>query len=395
MLIVRNLLSYLYKRFKNSPSRIYFRRKIWSKFIGFVFIPIKRLLFAVISYLLQNRKFTAEFVKHELQKKAKGKTTIFNHHVGWIHLAWDEFFAANDFLQTQRKINELTANLDILSVEVASRFVYTHALRQFEGIFLLCTNLHADSLVTYSLFPHDKKERNQLIANCKSFTNKFIFPQKLEEAIDLTHFFNQCSISCFPPEIQKLIIDKDVIDGGGFAGDTAMIFADLQTRSVHAFEPNPDTMIEMKKILDLNQKILGNNINKIIPVPEALGLAQGNTKLYSRCSCDTGATVHSSQGGQEYNVSVTSIDDYVRENSLNVGLIKLDVEGAESDVIEGAINTITTQKPLLIISIYHTPKDFFEIKPRLENLNLDYHFLIRQISPAYTTSEVCLLCYPE
>jgi hypothetical protein len=104
---------------------------------------------------------------------------------------------------------------------------------------------------------------------------------------------------------------------------------------------------------------------------------------------------YSYKKAKEYDIPVTSIDDYVQENSLNVGLIKLDVEGAESNVIEGAINTIKTQKPLLIISIYHTPKDFFEIKPKLENLQLGYHFLIRHVTPVQTTTEVCLLGYPE
>ncbi|MDR1485195.1 MAG: FkbM family methyltransferase [Planctomycetaceae bacterium] len=395
MSTIKNLFSYLYKRFKNSPARIYFRRKILSQFLDFITMPFRWLLFAIISFLLQSRKFNAEFVEYELEKQLKGKKNIFYPRTNWLQQAWDEFFTANDFLQSQKKINELTSSLDTLSVEVASRSFYTHAIRHFEGIFLLSANLPVDLLEDHCLFPLDKKERNQLIATCKSFTNKFIFPMKLERTIETAQFLTQGGISYFPPEAQKLIVNKDVIDGGGFAGDTALIFADLQTRNVHAFEPNPDTIEEMKKVIDKNRKILGDNASKIVPVPFALGSTNGNMKLYSYGGCDTATTVHGYKSAKEYNVPVTSIDDYVQENSLNIGLIKLDVEGAESGVIEGAINTIKTQKPLLIISIYHTPKDFFGIRPRLENLNLGYRFLIRHISTKLATAEITLLGYPE
>jgi CO dehydrogenase/acetyl-CoA synthase gamma subunit (corrinoid Fe-S protein) len=97
---------------------------------------------------------------------------------------------------------------------------------------------------------------------------------------------------------------------------------------------------------------------------------------------------------KKHEVPVISIDDFVRKKSLNVGLIKLDVEGVESDVIEGAVETIKAQKPLLIISIYHNPKDFFEIKPKIEALNLGYHFLIRHLTP-HSIVDFCLLGYPE
>jgi hypothetical protein len=92
-------------------------------------------------------------------------------------------------------------------------------------------------------------------------------------------------------------------------------------------------------------------------------------------------------------IKVTSIDNFAKD--MDIGLIKLDIEGAESEVIEGALETIKKHKPLLIISIYHTPKDFFEIKPILENLNLGYKFMIRHLLPTSTYHEYSLLAYSE
>ena len=43
----------------------------------------------------------------------------------------------------------------------------------------------------------------------------------------------------------------------------------------------------------------------------------------------------------------------------------------------GAAETLRTQKPTLLISIYHNSDDFFKIKPLIEAMNLGYRFKIR------------------
>ena len=79
---------------------------------------------------------------------------------------------------------------------------------------------------------------------------------------------------------------------------------------------------------------------------------------------------------KQFVVKSKSLDEFVEENNLNVGFIKIDVEGEEQNLLKGAINTIKTQKPIIYISIYHSPNDLFEIKPWIESLNLGYKFKI-------------------
>lgn len=55
------------------------------------------------------------------------------------------------------------------------------------------------------------------------------------------------------------------------------------------------------------------------------------------------------------------MDDFVADNNLQIGLIKVDIEGLEQDFLKGAENTIKTQKPALTISIHNSASDFFEI----------------------------------
>jgi hypothetical protein len=94
-------------------------------------------------------------------------------------------------------------------------------------------------------------------------------------------------------------------------------------------------------------------------------------------------------------LEITDIDSFVRENNVNLGVIKLDVEGLESEIIRGAIESIKKYKPVLLISIYHTPEDFFHIKPFIENLNLSYNFLIRKLAPQRPLGETMLIGFVD
>ena len=50
-------------------------------------------------------------------------------------------------------------------------------------------------------------------------------------------------------------------------------------------------------------------------------------------------------------VTTTTIDDYCRENSTFPSFIKIDVEGHETNVIEGAVEVFKNLKPFLLVEI--------------------------------------------
>lgn len=94
------------------------------------------------------------------------------------------------------------------------------------------------------------------------------------------------------------------------------------------------------------------------------------------------------------NIEITSIDDFIQQHNIqNLGLIHLDVEGLETSVIQGDKHTIQKYKPILLISIYHNPEDFFDLKPMLEAWDLGYNFKIRKL--ARNRFELMLIGYPK
>jgi hypothetical protein len=89
-----------------------------------------------------------------------------------------------------------------------------------------------------------------------------------------------------------------------------------------------------------------------------------------------------------------TIDSFVKTNGIGrVWLIKWDIEWAEIESILGAKETITRDKPVLIVSIYHNGKEFFETKPLLDSWNLWYRFKVLQWEPGCTWVGVVLICY--
>ena len=66
---------------------------------------------------------------------------------------------------------------------------------------------------------------------------------------------------------------------------------------------------------------------------------------------------------------MTTVDAFVAENDLKrVDCIKLDVEGAEMQALEGAAATLARSRPRLTISVYHRPEDLFAIPLYLKDL---------------------------
>ena len=170
--------------------------------------------------------------------------------------------------------------------------------------------------------------------------------------------------------------NKHIIDAGGYVGDTALLFSSYTDKSIHVFEASPSNMDIIRETIRLNQ------LENIVPVSKALGEKSGTAtfSLGERNSCNSLVERPGYNYPNHIEVPVITLDDYVRENNLEVGLIKVDIAGGEQLLLKGAVETIRTQHPILLISIYHSANDFFEIKPMIEKMCDKYTFRI--IKPA-------------
>ena len=75
------------------------------------------------------------------------------------------------------------------------------------------------------------------------------------------------------------------------------------------------------------------------------------------------------------------LDNIVKEP---LSYIKMDVEGWESKVIEGAKNTIKTYKPTLAVCVYHKCNDFWAIPEQILSIRDDYKIFLRHYTEGIT-----------
>ena len=181
--------------------------------------------------------------------------------------------------------------------------------------------------------------------------------------------------------------NKHIIDAGGYVGDTALLFSSYTDKNIHVFEASPSNMDIIRETIRLN------HLDNIVPVSKALGEKSGTAtfSLGERNSCNSLVERPGYNYPEHIEVPVVTLDDYVRENNLEVGLIKVDIEGGEQLLLRGAVETIRTQHPILLISIYHSANDFFEIKPMIEKMCGKYTFrIVKPANPAIALETILL-----
>lgn len=137
------------------------------------------------------------------------------------------------------------------------------------------------------------------------------------------------------PQTTKLLLHlarsaSEVLVGGAYFGDHAILIAnELRGRGrVHAFEPNPDQNAMLKHNAEINglTNVLGWR----------LGLWSESSRHLRLVGDD--ALAHPEVDTQSADSFETiSVDDYLsRQGIENLGLIMLDIEGAELGVLRGA-----------------------------------------------------------
>lgn len=186
------------------------------------------------------------------------------------------------------------------------------------------------------------------------------------------------------PEVSKARLRGGVLfDVGAYDSDSSVSLASVfEPAIIYAFEPEPHNFNR----LVANGEILGNKI--IQPVQLGVFSQSGESLITSK---ESGSKISSSIGDK---IRLTTIDDFVAAKDIQkVDLIKLDIEGDELAALYGAIDTIKRLRPILAISIYHQPNDFFKIKPWLQEICPDYQFIIKKSHPFAFNRETMLLAY--
>ena len=179
----------------------------------------------------------------------------------------------------------------------------------------------------------------------------------------------------------KEFIKKDsiVIDAGANIGVFSIFASGLTPKGhIFAFEPVYKTYeVLLKNIKDYRN---------IIPVQSALGNRTGRAKIF----------IHSDLSGPNFlldsekadsrqllgdieEINLLTIDKFTEDNKLpRVDFIKIDAEGYEKQIIEGALETIKKFSPTIAVSAYHLKGDKELIPALIKSINPQYHYKFSQ-----------------
>jgi len=199
-------------------------------------------------------------------------------------------------------------------------------------------------------------------------------------------FHHKYGISELPREVVEGLKGRDFIDGEAFIGDSALVLSEFKPRRINAFEPLSENYNLLLKTIQLN-----NLQSIVVPVKKALGSTRGSLRIIHQGSASFISEVLGLNEGEE--IEVVTLDYFVEENNLDVGLIKLDVEGYELEVLKGTRETIKKYKPVMIIAVYHLGQDFFEIPRLVKSLSPEYKLRFLNLNAESPFAERVLLAY--
>jgi len=169
----------------------------------------------------------------------------------------------------------------------------------------------------------------------------------------------ECVLGIYEPTVIRALRDHlrvgdTCLDVGGHVGYLTILMARLVGPGgrVVAFEPVPETFQVLRENVRLNA--LENVRLECTAVGEREGMISLFCDADQELSWTPSVSAHSVPGNHQKKLSVpmVSLDRYVEKKVLRSSLIKIDVEGAELDVLRGAQGLLLEHRPVVLVEIH-------------------------------------------
>ncbi len=150
-----------------------------------------------------------------------------------------------------------------------------------------------------------------------------------------------------------------VIDGGAFKGDSTSDLAQLHPGKIIAVEADPKTYAKLCAYAETETRC------RVECVSGALWDMDGVLEYTSSGSRGSG------ESGRNRRAKITSVNSVTIDSlcrDTRADLIKLDIEGAEWEALNGGEKTILRDQPDMAVSLYHRTDDVWAICERLHRM---------------------------
>jgi FkbM family methyltransferase len=139
-----------------------------------------------------------------------------------------------------------------------------------------------------------------------------------------------------------------VLDVGANIGLTTALFATFAPKgTIHSFEPSPEAFQYLEETVQVN------GFTNVVLHQLGLGAASGELSFFddpNSASASHLAVDETGRRGTNLTIDIETVDGIVARDGIDrLDLIKIDVEGFDVDVVEGALTTIERLEPACII----------------------------------------------
>ena len=159
-----------------------------------------------------------------------------------------------------------------------------------------------------------------------------------------------------------------VLDCGAYTGNTSLYFSQKTGPDGHVYGFEADRDIFSQYIENIG------HVKNCTPIPCAVSKENGIASF-------GGGAGSASLGRPGEEVATVALDDFILKHNIpRVDFIKIDVEGAEADVLLGAAKLIKRFRPKMAVSIYHKAYDVYDLPSIVRKIDPNYNFRLRHYS---------------
>lgn len=169
--------------------------------------------------------------------------------------------------------------------------------------------------------------------------------------------------------------------------------------AVYAFEPHPEICCKLRENIKLNQISCINVVQIGLAEKSGEFILQGFDKTTSNHGTSflvTDDVIDKNNAVDRYKVRVLRFDDWAESKKLErLDFIKIDVEGIDVEVLNGAMQTISKFKPVIIFeycqktdTIKNQLQTFKEVKIRLDFLGYKFYFVKHNYLEDFTEKQL-------
>lgn len=183
-----------------------------------------------------------------------------------------------------------------------------------------------------------------------------------------------------------------LLDVGAYHGDFSRRFVSMPESPFNEailFEPNRDTFNSLQQQFAGDKRFRFEN--------RACDAKPGSATLFCQGQACTGSLLpyhpdRTQPGAQqiEQTVPVVVLDEFLAENALSkkLALIKIDTQGNDLRVLQGAVKTLASQRPWLVVEMISTPRFVNQARPFqiIQWLEEQNYLLAAQFNESYTAA---------